>query len=72
MTLAATGNGRVLVDGLPLDTPTMKITLFKGTPITVSAEGVSGGIFTGWSDGVTDATRTILPEEVDALTANFK
>ena len=72
VTLAATGNGRVLVDGLPLDTPTMKITFFKGTPVTVSAEGVSGGIFTGWSDGVTDATRTIMPEEVDALTANFK
>ena len=72
VTLAAMGNGRVLVDGLPLDTPSMKITFFKGTPVTVSAEGVSGGIFTGWSDGATDATRTILPEEIDALTANFK
>ena len=72
VTLAASGNGRVLVDGLPLDRPAVKMTLFKGTPVTVSAEGTNGGIFTGWSDGVTDVSRTILPEEIDALTANFR
>jgi len=33
---------------------------------------VNGGVFTGWSDGVTDVTRTIMPGEIDALTANFK
>ena len=72
VTLAATGHGRVFVDGLMLDNASMKITFFKGTPVTVSAEGLAGGIFTGWSDGVTDAIRTILPEEINALTANFK
>ena len=72
VTLKAEGKGRILVHGLPLDTASMTIDFFKGFPVTVSAEGVGGGIFTGWSDGVADATRTILPEEIDALTANFK
>ena len=72
VTLAASGSGRMLVEGLPLDRPAVKATFFKGTPVIVSAEGVNGGVFTGWSDGVTDVTRTIMPGEIDALTANFK
>ena len=72
VTFAASGSGRVLVEGLPLDRPAVKVTFFKGTPVIVSAEGVNGGVFTGWSDGVTDVTRTIMPGEIDALTANFK
>jgi hypothetical protein len=72
VTFAASGSGRVLVEGLPLDRPAVKATFFKGTPVIVSAEGVNGGVFTGWSDGVTDVTRTIMPGEIDALTANFK
>ena len=72
VTLTASGNGRVLVDGLPLDSPSLKVNFFKGTPVTLSAEAVNGGVFVGWNDGVADASRTILPEEIDSLTAIFR
>ena len=49
----------------------MTISFFKGTPVTITAQE-NGGTFTGWSDKVTDKTRTINPEEVDELTAIFK
>ena len=49
----------------------MTISFFKGTPVTITAQE-NGGTFTGWSDKVTEKTRTIMPEDVNSLTANFK
>jgi len=71
MTLAAQGSGVVLVNGLPLDQPSMKLTFYRDVPVTVSVQAKSG-VFTGWSDGVTDLTRTVNPGEVTSLTAVFK
>ena len=72
MTLSASGPGTVAVHGLPLDSPTLSIPFFAGTPVTITAETAEGGVWTGWSDGVLEQTRTVLPGEIQALTANFR
>ena len=72
MTLSVSGSGSILVHGLRLDSPSMKVSFFEGFPVTVTAQPTDGGIFTGWSDGETAQTRTVLPEEVGELTASFK
>ena len=71
VSLSAQGKGKILVHDLPLDKSSMTVSFFAGTPVTVTAKG-DGGTFTGWSDGVKDATRTINPEKISALTAVFK
>lgn len=72
VTLATQGNGRILVNGLPLDAPSLTVDFFEGFPVTLTAQPVDGGIFAGWDDGEKEPTRTINPEEVSALTAIFK
>ena len=71
VTLSVSGSGKILVHNLPLDRSSMTISFFKGTPVTITAQE-NGGTFIGWSDKVTAKTRTITPEEVSSLTANFK
>ena len=71
VTLSVSGSGRILVHNLPLDRPSMTVSFFKGTPVTITAQE-NGGTFTGWSDKVTEKTRTIMPEEASSLTAIFK
>ena len=71
MTLTSQGSGTILVDGLPLDQASMKVTFYTGTPVTLTAKGDTG-VFTGWSDGVKDATRKVNPGEVTSVTAVFK
>lgn len=71
VTLSVSGSGKILVHNLPLDRSSMTISFFKGMPVTITAQE-NGGTFTGWSDKVTAKTRTIMPEEVSSLTANFK
>ncbi|MBR2091635.1 MAG: CotH kinase family protein [Fibrobacter sp.] len=72
MTLSASGPGTVTVHGLPLDSPTLTIPFFAGTPVTITAEASAGGVWAGWSDGVVEQTRTVLPGEIPSLTASFK
>lgn len=71
VTLSVSGSGKILVHNLPLDRSSMTISFFKGMPVTITAHE-NGGTFTGWSDKVTERTRTIMPEEVSSLTAIFK
>jgi spore coat protein CotH len=71
MTLTAQGSGKILVDGLPLDQSTMQLTFYTGVPVTLTAKGETG-VFTGWSDGVKDATRKVNPGDVQSLTAEFR
>lgn len=71
VTLSVSGSGKILVHNLPLDRSSMTVSFFKGTPVTITAQE-NGETFTGWSDKVTAKTRTIMPEEVSSLTANFK
>ena len=72
MTISSQGSGTVLVDGLPLDQSSMRLTFYTGVPVTLTARAGSGATFTGWSDGVTDATRKVNPGEVNSISAVFK
>ncbi len=72
MTISSQGSGTVLVDGLPLDQSSMRLTFYTGVPVTLTARAGSGATFTGWSDGVTDATRKVNPGDVTSITAVFK
>ncbi|MBR2469132.1 MAG: CotH kinase family protein [Fibrobacter sp.] len=71
VTFSVSGSGKILVHNLPLDRSSMTISFFRGMPVTITAQE-NGGTFTGWSDKVTEKTRTIMPEDVNSLTANFK
>jgi len=70
--LRTEGKGRILVHGLPLDSPALTVQFFEGFPVRLTAQPVDGGVFAGWEDGVADATRTIVPGEVAAVKALFK
>ena len=72
ITLSVKGNGRIHVHNLPLDKPTLTIPFFKGFPVTISAEPQNGESWSCWSDGDTNAIRTILPNEAANLIATFK
>ncbi len=71
-TLSVQGSGQILVHNLPLDQSSMTVNFFRDVPVTVTAAPKSGAVFTGWSDGNTNATRTFNPGEVATLTASFK
>jgi hypothetical protein len=44
----------------------------KGQTVTVTATPQGEYVFTGWSDGITDATRTVTIDATKTLTANFE
>lgn len=72
VTLSSQGSGTIKVHGLALDQSSLAINFFKDVSVTVTAEPKSGGVFSGWSDGSTEATRTFTPGQVTTLTATFK
>ena len=72
VTLSAQGSGKIAVHNLPLDQSSMTVNFYSGVPVTVTAMPNAGAVFSGWSDGVADITRTINPGEITTLTATFK
>jgi hypothetical protein len=66
------GKGHVLVHGLPLDKTPLTISFFKNFPVTLAAEPRHGSTWSHWSDGDTNTTRTIRPDEAQLLMAVFK
>ncbi len=72
VTLSVQGSGQILVHNLPLDQSSMTVNFFSDVSVTVTAVPKSGAVFSGWSDGSQEATRTINPGEVTTLTANFR
>ncbi|WP_297700273.1 CotH kinase family protein [uncultured Fibrobacter sp.] len=72
MTLTVQGSGQIAVHDLPLDQSSMTLNFYSGVPVTLTAVSNAGGVFIGWSDGVTDITRTVNPGEMTTITATFK
>ena len=72
VSLSVKGRGSIRVHGLNLDASSMKLKFFRGFPVEISAVPANGGIFTGWSDGINEEIRTIMPEKQASLTALFK
>ena len=72
VTLSVQGPGTIYVHGLKIDASSLEIPFFEGTPVTVTAEPSAGSVWSEWSDGKKDLTRTFLPGDTKSLTANFK
>lgn len=72
VTLAVTGRGSIMVHNLKLDATPMTVNFFKGFPVLLTAVPDNGGIWAGWSDGVMDVSRVVVPGEISSVTAIFK
>jgi len=72
MTIGTSGSGEVLVDGLPMGKSSLTAKFYSNVPVTLIAKATNGGVFSSWSDGVTDAKRTVSPGQVTSITAQFK
>ena len=72
VTLSVQGSGKILVHNLPINQSSLTVNFYRNIPVTVTAEASAGHVFSNWSDGKTEATRTINPGEVSSVTAVFK
>lgn len=71
VTLSAPG-GAILVEGMGAG-PTYIGRHFRSIPVSIEAVAKSGKVFTGWSDGVSTASRMLVPgTEPEILIANFR
>ena len=71
VSLNATGNGSVLMEGATLPSQSFKGKFFSGNSMLLTAVPAAGAVFTGWSDGVTDNPRLVTPKDGDSFTAKF-
>ena len=72
MTIACSGSGTVLVNGLSIGKSSLTANFYSNVPVTLTAKATNGSVFQGWSDNVKDETRTVNPGEVTSITAQFK
>ncbi|MDR2581402.1 MAG: CotH kinase family protein [Fibromonadaceae bacterium] len=70
-TLSSKGNGKVLVHNLPVLNGNVTFNAYSAIPIAIKALPNPGATFSGWSDGVMEAERTITVQQVTALEATF-
>ena len=72
VTIAASGSGKVLIDGMSLPSKTYKGNFFSNNELQLTAVAESGAVFTGWSDGNTDNPRLLQVNAGQTITAVFK
>lgn len=72
VTIAASGNGSVLLDGMKLPSTNYTGTFFGGNDMLLQAVPKAGSVFNGWSDGNPDNPRLVSPTDGSKYTANFK
>lgn len=77
VTIASSGNGKVLMEGMNLPGSTATSTNYTGTffggvQMELTAVPASGATFTGWSDGNTSNPRIVTPANGATYTAKFK
>ena len=72
VTIAASGNGKILVDGMNLPSKNYQCKFFSNNELQLTAVAESGAVFTGWSDGNTDNPRLVQPNAGQTFTAVFK
>jgi hypothetical protein len=70
-TISAKGNGKVLVHNLPVLNGSATFKVYSAIPVTIKAVPNSGTKFSGWSDGVKEAERTITAGQMARLNAEF-
>ena len=71
VTIAASGKGSVLMEGMKLPSASYKGKFFGGVKMELKAVPDDGATFTGWSDGVNDNPRIVSPKDGDTFTAKF-
>ncbi len=72
VTISASGNGSVLVDGMKLPNTNYQCKFFSNNELQLTAVGNAGAVFTGWSDGSTENPHKVTPSEGLTITAQFK
>ena len=72
VTIASSGNGKVLVDGMTLPSTNYTGKFFAGNDMLLEAVSAAGATFTGWTDGNTDNPRFVSPKDGDKFTAEFQ
>jgi hypothetical protein len=73
VTIASSGKGRVLLDGMELPSDKYTGTFFEGNDMMLTAVPEAGRIFDHWEeDGNKDNPRMVSPANGDAFTAIFK
>ena len=72
VTVAASGNGQVLIEGAKLPSFPYTGKFFSGNKMELTALPASGAVFTGWQDGNTDNPRIVSPTDGVTYTATFK
>ena len=72
VSIGATGNGTVLMEGMKLPSASFKGKFFGGVKMELKAVPDAGAVFTGWSDGVTDNPRLVSPTDGSSFTAKFQ
>ena len=71
LTTSASG-GRILLDGVALPSAPTRVEVFVGNPVTLEARADDGFTFRGWSDGESQAVRTVSADADLTLTAEFQ
>ena len=72
VTIGASGNGSVLVDGMKLPSNNYQGKFFSNNELLLTAVASSGAVFTGWSDGATENPRKVQVSAGQTITAMFK
>ena len=72
VSISASGNGSVLMEGAKLPSKDFKGKFFSGVKMELKAVPDNGAVFTGWNDGVTDNPRLVDVKEGASFTAQFK
>lgn len=70
--LSVDGPGKILVHDLPLDRSPLVVDFFEGLNVVVSAMPDPGYVWMGWSDGVQEPVRIVVPGEMSGVTAVFR
>lgn len=72
VTIASSGKGKVLLDGMTLPSNNYTGTFFAGNDMLLEAVPESGAAFVQWEDGSTDNPRLVSPASGNTFTATFK
>lgn len=72
VTIAAKGNGKVLLDGMNLPRTNYTGTFFLGNDMLLTAVPTGAGVFVSWEDGSTENPRLVSPEDGSEFVAEFK
>jgi hypothetical protein len=72
VTIAASGNGAIKVDGMKLPSANYQGKFFAGMQMQLEALPAAGRIFSGWSDGVAENPRLVEITDNMNITAQFK